>query len=76
MSRLDDTFDQYRKDCFLAKDTGLEKSVNMLALSSLKHKGDIKALILGICFETFDGEPDGPLMLRSYDEIKEEIEAL
>jgi hypothetical protein len=42
---VDDILDQYRRDCLLAQEAGLDKSTNMLALSSVTHKDKIMALI-------------------------------
>jgi hypothetical protein len=42
MSKLDDIFDKFRSDCLLAQEAGLDISTNMLALSSISHKQQIK----------------------------------
>lgn len=42
---LDELIDRYRADCFLAKDAGLDRSVNMLALATVNLKDDIERLI-------------------------------
>jgi hypothetical protein len=42
---IGDVFDEFRRDCMLAKDVGLDKSISLIALSSVNNKQKIMALI-------------------------------